>query len=113
MLDKDDPSGWPTFVFHPTEEAQNCPVCGEAGPHSPRHTPYVCLACAERIVDGANRGIVFADVSECRLAGSDPSDPDSWQRYSSSDKFYLDKRPVQVFEGRFGGFVVKLQDGES
>ncbi|NND70864.1 MAG: hypothetical protein HKN43_04740 [Rhodothermales bacterium] len=109
MLDQDDPAGWPSFVFHPSEDIQQCPVCGADGPHSPRHSPYVCLACAARIVDDGGHQIVFADMNECRRADSDPDDPGSWEKYSSSDSFYLDGNPVTVFEGRFGGYVVQLR----
>lgn len=110
MLQQDDPAGWPTFVFHPTEEMQNCPRCDEPGPFSPRHSPYICLACSENIVNEDGKHVVFVDMGECRLRDADPSDPASWRHYSGSDRFFIDDRPVTVYDGRFGGFVVRYPD---
>ncbi len=109
-LNDDDPAGWPTFVFHKTVETQECPSCGTVGPFSPRHSPYICLKCSRDVANESGDRMVFADVASCRPLKDDPGVRENWRHHSIKDPFYLGDIPVMVYEGRFGGWVVKYRD---
>ena len=88
----------------PEDRSQSCPICGAGQPSSPRFPDYVCADCVDRAVDEEGRPIEI--FNESALGGVEVRLRDSGGRLHTRI-CQIDGRRCEIWEGRFGGIVVR------
>jgi hypothetical protein len=88
----------------------SCPICGKAGPFSPRYPRCICVECGHRATDEDGRGLSF--TNEAVSGGFIATYRDTGE-VRDSHICIVDGVRCWVDEAHMGGIVVRLYDPET
>lgn len=88
----------------PDDPSQECPICGNGVPVSPRYPDYVCAECYASATDKHGRGLSFYNSTV--LGGYEARFADTGEPYDSHI-CYIRGVLCNADEARFGGIVIR------